>query len=67
METQIFMNPAGGRMMRSLQDNENISHLSYWPIQLKLVPEESPAFNGATYSLLLIAQLMPMPISVKIL
>ena len=47
METQIFMNPAGGRMMRSLQDNENISHLSYWHIQLKLVPEESPAFNGA--------------------
>ena len=46
METQTFMNPAGSRMMRSLQNGENISHLSYWPIQLKLIPEESPAFNG---------------------
>lgn len=46
METQTFMNPAGGRMMRSLQNDENISHLPYWPIQLKLIPEESPAFNG---------------------
>ena len=49
METQTFMNPAGGRMMRSLQNDENTSHLS----------------TGRTYSLLLIVQLMHMPISVR--